>query len=57
MKTNLKLELTREDAEDLYSDLANLSNYEIIKSDWILKDLEIYIENDEKLSTDNKNIL
>ena len=48
MKTNLKLELTREDAEDLYSDLANLSNYEIIKSDWILKDLEIYIENDEK---------
>jgi hypothetical protein len=57
MKTNLKLELTREDAEDLYSDLANLSNYEIIKSDWILKDLEIYIENDEKLSTDNKNLL
>jgi hypothetical protein len=57
MKTNLKLELTREEAEDLYSDLANLSNYEIIKSDWILKDLEIYIENDEKLSTHNKNIL
>jgi hypothetical protein len=57
MKTNLKLELTREEAEDLYSDLANLSNYEIIKCDWILKDLEIYIENDEKLSTHNKNIL